>query len=153
MAMRSTGGQELVTRDEPVRVEVYGEFARIQEAEKKAATAITMLALVDRVQSKVELLPPEDENKPVKLVGAFSSSPAKAEGAKSEHKFSTIKHSSTVMTEESVKSKSVDVKLPLEHSSVTERDAGKKTTSDAQDISVGESARGSMTDDNESFPL
>ena len=32
--MRATQGQELVTRDEPVREEVYGEFARIQEAEK-----------------------------------------------------------------------------------------------------------------------
>ena len=36
--MRATQGQELVTRDEPVRAEVFGEFARIQAAEKAAAS-------------------------------------------------------------------------------------------------------------------
>ncbi|TAL01388.1 MAG: YihY family inner membrane protein, partial [Verrucomicrobia bacterium] len=35
LAMRATQGQELITRDEPVREEVYGEFARIQAAEKE----------------------------------------------------------------------------------------------------------------------
>lgn len=54
-AMRATIGQELITRDEPVRQEVYGEFARIQEAEKQAAASVTMLALVNRVQSRLEL--------------------------------------------------------------------------------------------------
>jgi membrane protein len=58
MAMRATGGQELLTRDEPARAEVVGEFARIQEAEKEAASAITMLALVERAQAKLELAAP-----------------------------------------------------------------------------------------------
>ena len=40
LAMRATHGQELVTRDEPVRVEVLGEFARIQAAEKAAASVV-----------------------------------------------------------------------------------------------------------------
>ena len=57
LAMRATQGQELVTRDEPVRAEVYGEFARIQAAEKAAASTVTMLALVNRAQARLELAP------------------------------------------------------------------------------------------------
>jgi membrane protein len=57
MALRATAGQELVTRDEPVRAEVLGEFARIQEAEKNAASTITILALVNRTQAR-QLTPP-----------------------------------------------------------------------------------------------
>jgi membrane protein len=56
-AMRARG-QELLTRNEPVREEVYGEFARIQEAEKNAASSITMLALVHRADARLELTPP-----------------------------------------------------------------------------------------------
>jgi len=52
-------GQELLTRNEPVREEVYGEFARIEEAEKKAASTLTMLALVHRADARLELAPPE----------------------------------------------------------------------------------------------
>ncbi len=55
LAMRATQGQELVTREEPARAEVYGEFARIQAVEKEAASTMTMLALVTRAQSKLEL--------------------------------------------------------------------------------------------------
>ena len=53
-AMRAGQGQELDTRDEPARNEVYGEFQRIQEAERQAATSVTMLALVDRTQAQVQ---------------------------------------------------------------------------------------------------
>jgi hypothetical protein len=55
LAMRATQGQELVTREEPARAEVYGEFARIQAVEKEAASAMTMLALVNRAQSRLGL--------------------------------------------------------------------------------------------------
>lgn len=55
LAMRATQGQELVTREEPARAEVYGEFARIQAVEKEAASAMTILALVNRAQSRLEL--------------------------------------------------------------------------------------------------
>lgn len=58
LAMRATQGQELVTREEPVREEVLGEFARIQAAEKEAATTVSMLALVNRAQARLELKPP-----------------------------------------------------------------------------------------------
>lgn len=55
LAMRATHGQEPATRDEPVRVEVLGEFARIQAAEREVATSVTMLALVNRAQVRLEL--------------------------------------------------------------------------------------------------
>jgi len=58
LAMRATVGQELVAHDEPVRAEVYGEFARIQEAERQAASSVTMLALVNRVQARLAIAPP-----------------------------------------------------------------------------------------------
>ena len=47
-AMRAGNGQELATRDGPTRKEVYGEFQRILEAERTAAEAVTMQALVNR---------------------------------------------------------------------------------------------------------
>jgi membrane protein len=58
-AMRNGGGQELAMRDGPVRAEVLGEFARIEEAEQSAASSITMLTLVNRAQAKLELAAPE----------------------------------------------------------------------------------------------
>ncbi len=51
LAMRAGQGQELATRDEPARSEVYGEFHRIQEAERQAAASVTMQALATRAQA------------------------------------------------------------------------------------------------------
>jgi len=87
LAMRG-GGQELLSRDEPVRAEIFGEFARIEEAEKQAASAITLLALVHRAQSHLEIaapstevekqipLPPEPK---VETTEPVSETPAKSE--------------------------------------------------------------------------
>jgi membrane protein len=55
LALRATQGQELATRDEPARAEVLGEFHRIEEAERRAAASVTMLALVNRTQAPREL--------------------------------------------------------------------------------------------------
>lgn len=63
LAMRATQGQELVTRDEPVRAEVYGEFARIQAAEKEAASTVTMLALVNRAHASIAISAPATAEK------------------------------------------------------------------------------------------
>lgn len=52
LAMRAAQGHELATRDEPVRAEVYGEFQRIQEAERHAAVSVNLLALVNRARAK-----------------------------------------------------------------------------------------------------
>ena len=54
LALRASQGQELATRDEPARAEVYGEFQRIQEAERQAAASVTLLALVNRAQALTE---------------------------------------------------------------------------------------------------
>jgi membrane protein len=72
MAMRATQGQELVTRDEPVREEVYGEFARIQKAEKEAASQVSMLALVNRAQARLELAPAPPADDELKLTPALA---------------------------------------------------------------------------------
>src|SRR5690242_21550409 len=50
---RSSQGQELATREEPTRREVYGEFQRIQEAERQAASSVSLLALVHRAQNQL----------------------------------------------------------------------------------------------------
>ncbi len=67
VAMRATHGQEPATRDEPVRVEVLGEFARIQAAEERAAASVTMLALVGRAQARLELAGAPDPAKAINV--------------------------------------------------------------------------------------
>ena len=57
-AMRAANGQEIATSDEPGRAEIFGEFARIQEAEKQAASSVTMLALVSRAAAQLEIAEP-----------------------------------------------------------------------------------------------
>lgn len=54
LAMRATQGQELATRDEPTRGEILGEFQRIQEAEKRAASSVNLLALVNRAEAQLQ---------------------------------------------------------------------------------------------------
>ncbi len=60
-AMRAGSGQELLMRNEPVRAEVFGEFARIEEAERQAAASVTMLALVNRTHAGLEITGGEDK--------------------------------------------------------------------------------------------
>jgi membrane protein len=50
LALRAGQGQELATREDAVRAEVYGEFTRILEAERKAASSVTVLAMVNRTE-------------------------------------------------------------------------------------------------------
>jgi len=57
-AMRAGFGQELPPHDEPARTEVYGEFARIEEAERQAASTVTLLALVNRLPARPEISAP-----------------------------------------------------------------------------------------------
>ncbi len=56
-AMRASHGQELATRDEPTRKEVFGEFQRILDAEREAASSVTMLTLVNRTPLLAEVTP------------------------------------------------------------------------------------------------
>ena len=48
LALRTGTGQELPLRDEPALTEIYGEFARIEKAEREAASAISLLTLTNR---------------------------------------------------------------------------------------------------------
>ncbi len=75
-AMRARG-QELLTRDEPVRQEVYGEFARIEQAEKLAASSVSMLALVNRADARLELVPPSEPVKEIQISPALVPTQAK----------------------------------------------------------------------------
>lgn len=52
-AMRAGNGQELPTREEPTRAEVYGEYSRIRDAEREAASTVNMLHLARRTQACV----------------------------------------------------------------------------------------------------
>jgi membrane protein len=52
-AMRASQGQELSTKDEPLREELYGEFQRIEEAERQAAASVSMLALAVRATKQL----------------------------------------------------------------------------------------------------
>jgi membrane protein len=49
LALRTGTGQELPLREEPALAEIYGEFARIEKAEREAASSISLLALARRV--------------------------------------------------------------------------------------------------------
>jgi hypothetical protein len=59
-AMRAGFGQEPPPHDEPAHAEVYGEFARIEEAERQAASAVTLLALVHRLPARREIATPKE---------------------------------------------------------------------------------------------
>jgi membrane protein len=58
-AVRAGSGQDIATRDEPARAEVLGEFAKIEEAERAAASSLTLLALVTRAQKQIGAAAPE----------------------------------------------------------------------------------------------
>src|SRR5579862_3739742 len=62
-ALRAGFGQELPPRDEPARTEIYGEFARIEEAERQTASTVTLLALVNRVPARPKIAAPDEPGK------------------------------------------------------------------------------------------
>jgi len=61
-AVRAGVGQDIATRDEPARAEVLGEFAKIEEAERAAASSVTLLALVNRAQRQIEDAAPKSKS-------------------------------------------------------------------------------------------
>jgi membrane protein len=58
LALRTGNGQELPLREEAALAEIYGEFARIERAERAAASSISLLALANRMPM-VSLVEPE----------------------------------------------------------------------------------------------
>ena len=59
LALRTGTGQELPLREEPALAEIYGEFTRIERAERTAASAISLLALANRMPPTVALAEPK----------------------------------------------------------------------------------------------
>jgi membrane protein len=55
LAMRTGTGQELPMRDDSSLAEIYGEFARIEQAERTAASTVSLLALANRVPPRAAL--------------------------------------------------------------------------------------------------
>jgi membrane protein len=52
-ALRTGNGQELPLREETMLAEIYGEFARIEQAERHAAASVSLLALARRMPATV----------------------------------------------------------------------------------------------------
>jgi membrane protein len=59
LAMRTGTGQELPLRDESAHAGIYGEFGRIELAERDAASTVSLLALVARVPAVPALAEPD----------------------------------------------------------------------------------------------
>lgn len=55
LALRVGQGQELETRNDPGRAEVFGEYERILEAERKAASSVSVLAMARRAEELAAL--------------------------------------------------------------------------------------------------
>jgi membrane protein len=142
MAMRATVGQELITRDEPVRAEVLGEFARIQEAEKAVASGVSMLALVNRAQARLELVEhdqTQDENRRVTaLTPPADSIPDDKTNV-----------APVVESDEPKPSPSPPPAAKLPKSEVAETQSSGTRPDASPDVPVARSSSG----DNESFPL
>jgi len=61
-AIRAGSGQDIATRDEPARAEVLGEFAKIEEAERAAASSVTLLTLATRSQKQIQNAAAKEES-------------------------------------------------------------------------------------------
>jgi len=59
LAMRTGTGQELPLREEAALSEIYGEFARIEQAERETASTISLLALANRIPPRAEIAAPK----------------------------------------------------------------------------------------------
>ncbi|HEX5218162.1 MAG TPA: YhjD/YihY/BrkB family envelope integrity protein [Verrucomicrobiae bacterium] len=146
VAMRATQGQELVTRDEPVRIEVLGEFARIQEAEKEAASRVTMLTLVNRADARLEL--------------AFPGATARVQPEATSKLVTTLTHGGLiekppVATEENPEPPPIEVtpKVDFEPQMPTSPLPGEEPKSGPQTGPAPNAPHASTTNENDSFPL
>ena len=59
LALRTGTGQELPLLEEPALAEIYGEFTRIEKAEREAASSISLFALASRVPTRAALAEPK----------------------------------------------------------------------------------------------
>ena len=59
LAMRTGAGQELPLAEDPALAEIYGEFARIEQAARAAAAGVSLLVLANRQPPRAALAEPE----------------------------------------------------------------------------------------------
>ncbi len=74
LAMRTGTGQELPLREEALLTGIYGEFARIEKAERETASAISLLSLANRLPLRPALA--EAKTVPVEKPIEISDAPA-----------------------------------------------------------------------------
>jgi membrane protein len=159
-AMRAGGGQELPSQNESVRAEVYGEFARIEEAERQAAASVTMLALVNRAHAQLELTPPSPPDEPARLATALV--PPAAESSLSSSSFSKSDEQSRTKTGTKARGKELSGAIEEVHTAAKSPDIeapqqpisakGAMSVADSNIAPISPTAI-SSTDANESFPL
>ena len=72
LAMRTGTGQDLPLREEALLTEIYGEFARIEKAERETAAAISLLSLANRLPLRPALAEPKivPAEKPIEISDA-----------------------------------------------------------------------------------
>jgi membrane protein len=146
LAMRAAHGQEPATRDEPVRAEVLGEFARIQAAEEHAAGAVSMLALVTRAQARLQLAAaPEAE--PVPATTPLAAAIAATAGA------APLVSAANVVADAA--EIDFEVAEPEPDSSVTPSElvAASQATTAPESIAPNSPTVTNSRNENESFPL
>ncbi|HMP83464.1 MAG TPA: YhjD/YihY/BrkB family envelope integrity protein [Verrucomicrobiota bacterium] len=160
VAMRATVGQELLTRDEPVRAEVLGEFARIQDAEKAAASSVTMLVMVNRAQARLELAAPKSGAEQEKLVPAFvaataasAAGTAAATAGETETSRSAAAPAVDVVTEPFEKHGIPTANEVAARESKIEKGAAQTSGAAQSDVAPHAPVANVTTDDNQSFPL
>jgi membrane protein len=56
-AMRTSGGQSITCDDEKARRGVFGEFARIEDAEREAASSVTLISLLNQPSAPLAIGP------------------------------------------------------------------------------------------------
>ena len=167
-ALRAGGGQELPSQNEPVRAEVYGEFARIEEAERQAASSVTMLALVNRAPARPAIAAPsaarssssafsksDDEQSRTRTrtkddpaspgFRLRTATPGQAAAAGDENE---AKEPSGVIEEAHTAAEYPDIEAPQQPISAK----GAKPVADSNIAPISPTAT-SSTDANESFPL
>jgi membrane protein len=83
LAMRTGTGQELPLREEATFTGIYGEFARIESAERETASTISLLALASRVPPCIALDGPKVVELEKQMTGVkINSEPEQSEPGK-----------------------------------------------------------------------
>jgi membrane protein len=115
-AMRTGNGQELPLRDQPALAEIYGEFARIEQAESAAASSLSLLALANRMPVTAALA----EAKSIGMEKQITDVVVAAAPEKSAPHFETAKPATVILAAEKVGAPAVENSTPPPESAEAE---------------------------------